>query len=206
MMIGYARVSSGEQNLDLQIDALTAAGCERIFTDKISSGREDRPGLRALLEVLEAGDVVTIWKIDRLSRSVSHFLEMIASFRARSVELRSLNETLDTRTPTGAFTTVILSAVAALERDVLRQRTRAGIEAAKLRGRVGGRPRSVTDEQLEMARHLLRDPENSVAAVCRSLGIAKSSFYRITKENNPGSRRGTTESERAQKGRNNGKT
>lgn len=126
-------------------------------------------------------------------RRMAHFLEMVSTFRDRGVGLRSLTETLDTRTPIGAFTTVILSVVAALERDVLRERTRAGLTAARLRGRVGGRPRSVTDEQIEMARRLLRAPESSVAAVCRSLGIAKSSFYRMIKHSNLGRSRDSTE-------------
>jgi len=181
MIYGYARVSSTEQTLDLQIDALKGAGCEEIVTDKMSGGRDDRPGLAALLIKVSSGDVITIWKLDRLSRSVMHLLKTVTELQDRGVDLRSLNESLDSRSPTGKFTLVILSAVAQLERDVLRQRTLAGLEAARLRGRIGGRPRTVTDEQIKMARRLMADPDNSVAEICRSLKIPKSSFYRIVK-------------------------
>ena len=183
MQRGYARISTsdGRQSLSLQTDALKAAGCESILADQMSGTRDDRPGLKTLMDQLAPGDVLTVWKIDRLGRSVSHLLNTILSLRERGVEFRSLTESVDTRTPSGRFLLTVLAGISAMEREILVERTRAGLEAARLRGRVGGRPRSLTDEQIEMARKLMMDPFNSVAGICRSLKIPKSSFYRIVK-------------------------
>lgn len=183
MLRGYARISTsdGRQSLALQTDALKAAGCESITTDQISGSRDDRPGLTTLLNELNPGDVLTVWKIDRFGRSVSHLLNTILSLREKGVEFRSLTESVDTRTSSGRFLLTVLAGLAAMEREILIERTRAGIEAARLRGRIGGRPRTLTDEQIAMARKLMMDPANSVAGICRSLKIPKSSFYRIVK-------------------------
>lgn len=182
MIFGYARTSTSDrQSTDLQVDALRAAGCVEIIEDQMSGSRDDRPGLKKLLEVVKPGDNVTVWKLDRLGRSVPHLLSLIQEFQNRNVTFRSLTEVVDTSTPSGKFLVTILCAVAEMERNILIQRTKAGIEAARLRGRVGGRPMKVTNEQIVMARKLLEDPSNSVASICRSLGIAKSTFYRTIK-------------------------
>lgn len=184
MQWGYARISTsdGRQSLDLQIDALRAAGCDEIITDQMSGTRDDRPGLAELMAKIQPGDVLTVWRIDRLGRSVSHLLNLVLNLRDQGVEFRSLTEAVDTRTPSGRFLLTILAAMAAMERDLLIERTKAGLAAARLRGRIGGRPRTITQEQIQMAQKLMNDPSNSVSAICRSLGIAKSSFYRIIKD------------------------
>lgn len=187
MKWGYARVSStdGRQSLSLQLDALSSAGCDEIVTDQMSGVRDDRPGLNSLLDRLANGDVLVVWKIDRLGRSVSHLLNTVLSLQDRGVGFQSLTEAVDSRTPSGRFLLTVLGAMASMEREILIERTKAGIEAARLRGRIGGRPRAITDEQIATARQLLEDPRNSVASICRSLKIAKSSFYRIVKNSQP---------------------
>lgn len=182
MLYGYARTSTADkQTTDLQLDALKAAGCEKVFEDQISGVRDDRPGLCELLSQLQPNDTIVVWKLDRLGRSVPHLLGLVESFKKRQVHFRSLTEVIDTSTPSGAFLLTVLCALSAMEREILIQRTRAGIQAAKLRGRVGGRPSKITDEQREIARKLMEDPQNSVASICRSLGIPKSTFYRKIK-------------------------
>lgn len=184
MQWGYARISTadGRQSLDLQMDALKAAGCDEIVTDQMSGTRDDRPGLADLMAKIQPGDVLVTWRIDRLGRSVAHLLNLVLSLQKRGVEFRSVTEAVDTRTPAGRFLLTVLAAMASLEREVLIDRTKAGLAAARLRGRVGGRPRTITPEQIEAAKKLLADPSSSVAAVSRSLKIARSSLYRIMKD------------------------
>ena len=182
MIFGYARTStSDKQTTDLQIDALRAAGCQEIIEDQISGVKDDRPGLNRLLNSLCAGDTVTVWKLDRLGRSVPHLLSLIEEFKKKQVSFRSLTETIDTSTPSGSFLVTVLCAMSAMEREILIQRTNAGLAAARERGRIGGRKPSVTPEQISLARQLMQDPANSVASICRSLQIAKSTFYRTIK-------------------------
>lgn len=182
MIYGYARVSTTDkQSTDLQLDALRAAGCIRIFEDQISGAKDDRPGLRALLDEVRTGDQIVCYKLDRMSRSVPHLLTLFEEFKRRGVSFRSLTEVIDTNTPSGQFMVTVLAALASMEREILIERTKAGIQAAKARGRVGGRPSKLSQEQIQMARQLMQDPENSVASICRSLGIAKSTFYRSIK-------------------------
>ena len=182
MLIGYARVSTTDrQSTDLQIDALKNAGCEKIYQDYISGVKDDRPGLNEMLSNLEPQQTVVVYRLDRLGRSVPHLLSLIELFKTKDVNFRSLTESIDTTTPTGAFLITILCGLSAMEREILIQRTKAGIEAARLRGRVGGRPSKVTDEQRSIALKLMEDPCNSIASICRSLGIAKSTFYRTIK-------------------------
>ena len=182
MIYGYARVSTTDRQVtDLQVDALRAAGCEEIFEDQISGVKDDRPGLTRLLNSVAAGDTVVVWKLDRLGRSVPHLLTLIEEFKKRQVSFKSLTETIDTETPSGSFLVTVLCALSAMEREILIQRIRAGLTAARDRGRIGGRPTSITSEQISLARQLLQDPQNSVASICRSLGIAKSTFYRKIK-------------------------
>src|SRR4051794_14636784 len=178
MQIGYARVSKDEQNLDLQMDALKAAGVERVFTDKVSGAKADRKGLADALSHARKGDVLTVWKLDRLGRSTLQLMMLLNELHERGVEFKSLTEGIDTTTPMGRFYFTMSSALAQLERDRLIERTRAGLTAAKARGRTGGRKPKLTSDQIEMARGLLENgkPPRDVA---RAFGVGRSTLYRV---------------------------
>jgi DNA invertase Pin-like site-specific DNA recombinase len=178
MLIGYARVSTGEQRLDLQVDALRGAGCERIFTDQSSGGRTERAGLEAAMSHLRAGDTLFVWKLDRLGRTVRSLIELVADLQVRGVEFASLSDGINTGTATGRFFFHIMAAMAEMERELIRERTRAGLAAAKARGRLGGRPPKLTVQQLNHARRLLADPLTTALEVAQTLGVARSTLYR----------------------------
>src|SRR6266542_4872487 len=156
MDVGYARVSTLEQNLDLQKDALTKAGCERIFTDRISGAKSERPGLTDALSFVRKGDVLVVWKLDRLGRSLQQLIETVTGLATRGIEFRSLTEQIDTTTPGGKLIFHIFGSLAEFERDLIRQRTMAGLAAARARGRAGGRPTTMTPTKLTLARQLYR--------------------------------------------------
>lgn len=152
--IGYARVSTTDQDLALQLDALSKAGCARVFEDKASGAKADRPGLKAALSFVRDGDILTVWKLDRLGRSLPHLIETVNGLEAREargVSFRSLTEAIDTTTPGGRLIFHIFGALGQFERDLIRERTRAGLDAAMARGRQGGRKPVVTDEKLRRA-------------------------------------------------------
>ncbi|MDG2522142.1 recombinase family protein [Caulobacter segnis] len=178
MLIGYARVSTNEQNLDLQKDALLAAGCERIFEEKVSGSREDRTSLSAALSHLRAGDTLVVWKLDRLGRTVRQLVELVSKLEKRGVHFASLTDRIDTSTASGRFFFHVMAALAEMERDLVRDRTRAGLAAAKARGRHGGRPLKLSGLQIEHARRLLADPTITGTDVARTLGVARSTLYR----------------------------
>ena len=157
MLIGYARVSTDEQELALQIDALQRAGCENIFVDKVSGVQTNRKGLQDALSCLQSGDVMVVWKLDRLSRSVKHFIHLVEKLDDLNVQFLSLTDSIDTTTPTGRFFFHIMASLAQMERELLRERTMAGLVAARQRGRVGGRPQKMTEAKIESARKLLLD-------------------------------------------------
>ena len=178
MLIGYARVSTDDQNLALQRDALTAAGCERIFEDQgISGATRDRPGLDSVLAELTAGDVLVVWKLDRLGRSLSHLVETLAILGEREVGLRSLSESIDTGSAGGRLVFHLMAALAEFERALIVERTTAGLKAAKDRGVRLGRRKSLTAAQVTHARLLLDGGEQG-AAVARSLGVSRATLYR----------------------------
>jgi DNA invertase Pin-like site-specific DNA recombinase len=181
MLIGYARVSTLDQTLALQQDALRVAGCERIFTDTASGARTDRPGLVAALSYARPGDTVVVWRLDRLGRSLGHLIETIKDLDERGVHFRSLQEQLDTATSGGKLVFHVFGALAEFERDLIRERTQAGLAAARARGRVGGRPRKLTPKQVEHLRTLAADKRNAVAEICHTLGISRATFYRCVK-------------------------
>jgi DNA invertase Pin-like site-specific DNA recombinase len=178
MLIGYARVSTNEQNLDLQLSALKQAGCEEIYTDKVSGAKATRPGLEGAFSHLRRGDTFVVWRLDRLGRSLHHLIETVRDFEARGIGFKSLTEAIDTTTPGGKLVFHIFGALAEFERELIRERTNAGLSVARSRGRSGGRPKVLTDKQIEMLNRLARDPENSVADICRTLGIGRTTFYR----------------------------
>ncbi len=153
--IGYARVSTIDQDLALQLDALAKAGCDRVFQDKASGAKADRPGLTAALSFVREGDILTVWKLDRLGRSLPHLIETVNALEARGVSFRSLTEAIDTTTPGGRLIFHIFGALGQFERDLIRERTRAGLDAAVARGRQGGRKPVVTEEKLRRARTLV---------------------------------------------------
>ena len=187
MLIGYARVSKHEQNLDLQIDALKQAGCEKIFKDKISTLKEERPGLKAALDYLRPnkGDVLVVWKLDRLGRTLKELIEQIADFNENEIGFKSLKETIDTTTPTGKLVFHIFAALAEFERDMIHERTRAGLDAARARGHMGGRPKSLPAHKIAQAKKLYKQKTTPVKVICQSLGISRTTFYRYVAEELP---------------------
>lgn len=178
MLLGYARVSTDEQNLELQADALSAAGCDRIFSDKLSGSRLDRPGLAATLSHLRSGDTLVVWKLDRLGRTVRQLVEFVAKLNQDGIEFRSLTDGIDTTTPAGRFFFPMMAALAEMERDLTRERTMAGLAAARARGRKGGRPPALLQRQLTQARHLMQHPDQPMAEIAATLGVSRSTLYR----------------------------
>lgn len=179
-LIGYARVSGIEaaQVLDRQLDALTAAGCERIFEDRASGAQTDRPGLAACLDFLRKGDVLVVLDLDRLGRLAGALISLIDQLAARDIAFRALNAPMDTTTPAGRAFLQIQAAFAEMERNIIRQRVNEGLAAARARGRKGGRPRVMTVDKLRYAAHLMADRTRSVADVCAELGgIRPSTLY-----------------------------
>jgi DNA invertase Pin-like site-specific DNA recombinase len=182
MLIGYARISTHEQSLDLQNDALKEAGCEYIIKDISSGASSDRPGFDQVMKKLSRGDTLVIWRLDRLGRSLRSLIDLFDAFEQRGVGIRSLRESIDTTTPGGKLIFQIFAALAEFERDLISDRTYAGLASARARGRVGGRPAKLADpKQLELARKLHADKGMEIAAICRALGVSRSTFYRKLK-------------------------
>lgn len=177
MLIGYARVSTQDQNLDLQRDALAAAGCRKIYEDKAGGSRTERPGLDRALEMLREGDTLVIWKLDRLGRSVKHLVDLAGNLAAQGVHLKSLTDAIDTSTPSGRFFFHVMASLAQMERELIIERTRAGLDAARQLGRKGGRKRLMTDSKIASAKKLLASgalPRD----VAKDLGVSIPTLYR----------------------------
>lgn len=186
MKIGYARISTHEQNLDLQIDALKVAGCERIYQDKLSGSITLRPELEKLREVLREGDTLIIWRLDRLGRSLKDLIEWVAYLEEKKVTLHSLQEALDTSTAGGKLIFHIFGALAEFERNLIRERTKAGLAAARARGRLGGRPQKLDADKKALAIKLYKEKELPVMKICEMLGISKPTLYKYIREKNSG--------------------
>jgi len=178
MRLGYARVSTDLQDPALQLDALTAARCDRMWTDRASGAVVDRPQLAALLDQARRGDVLVVWRLDRLGRSVRHLVEVVGQLRERGIEFCSLTEGMDTTTANGRLVFHVFASVAEFEVDLLRARTVAGLAAARSRGRVGGRPSVMTPEKRQVADELLSRPDATITAVARALGVSRPTLYR----------------------------
>jgi DNA invertase Pin-like site-specific DNA recombinase len=180
MLIGYARVSTQDQTPALQLDTLKAAGCDRIFVEKASGAQRDRPELNAALDYLrpDAGDVLVVWKLDRLARSLSQLIETADLLQKRGVGLRSLTEAIDTTSAGGRLVFHVFGAMAEFERSIMRERTQAGLQAARSRGRTGGRPPALSAKDVSAAKALLTDPEITVNEVARRMNVAPSTLYR----------------------------
>lgn len=178
--IGYARVSTREQNPDLQHDALTKAGCTKTFTDVASGAKADRPQLAAALAYLRPGDVLVVWQLDRLGRNMRHLIDTVNALHERDVQFRSLRENIDTTTASGRLTFHLFAALAEFERDLLRERTAAGLTAIagrRARGRRGGRPRKMTPEKIAVARQMYESQKYTVEQIARTLGVSRGTVY-----------------------------
>lgn len=177
--LGYARVSTVDQTEDLQLDALRAAGCKRVFVDKASGKLTERPALSTMLDQLRAGDTVVVWRLDRLGRSLRHLLEVIHNLESRGVAFASLTESIDTSTPGGKLIFHVFGALAEFERGLIRERTMAGLAAARARGRTGGRPTVWTADKLRVAKAMQASGDHDIASIARVLGVSRASVYRV---------------------------
>ncbi len=177
MLIGYARVSTQDQNLDVHSEALTKAGCVRIFNDKISGSRTERPELTKALEMLREGDTLVVWKLDRLGRSVKNLVDLVGELHQQGIQFKSLTDAIDTGTPSGRFFFHVMASLAEMERELTVERTRAGLEVARQLGRKGGRRRQMTESKIESAKKLLANgvPPRDVAT---NLGVSVPTLYR----------------------------
>jgi DNA invertase Pin-like site-specific DNA recombinase len=184
--LGYARVSTLDQDPALQHDALITAGCDRIFVDKASGKLASRPALDDLLEQLRPGDAVVVWRLDRLGRSLRHLLETVAGLEQRGVTFVSLMENIDTSTPGGRLVFHLFGALAEFERDLIRERTQAGLAAARARGRTGGRPTVWTADKLRAVKAMQASGGHDVTAMARALGVSRASVYRALREPDTG--------------------
>jgi DNA invertase Pin-like site-specific DNA recombinase len=182
MLIGYARVSTQDQNLHLQKDALKKAGCEKIFVDKVSGTVSDRPGLERALEMLRKGDTLVVWRLDRLGRSLKHLIELMGELEERKFGFRSLQESINTSTPGGKLIFHMFGALAEFERNLISERTQAGLAAARARGRKGGRPKALNSKQREVAIGLYKERNHSVQEICRIMGISKPTLYEYLRQ------------------------
>jgi DNA invertase Pin-like site-specific DNA recombinase len=184
LKIGYARVSTKDQNLALQKDALQKEGCELFFEEKASGAKADRPELRRMIDQLRKGDIVIVWKLDRLGRSLRDLVNLVTEIQDKGAGLKSLNDSIDTTTPQGKLTFHLFASLAEFERDIISERTKAGLEAARARGRKGGRPTGLSKEASDkaiIAKSLYEKQEMTVTEICRYLGVARSTFYKYMK-------------------------
>lgn len=178
MLVGYARVSTQDQNPALQQDALSAAGCGRVYTERASGAQRDRPELKAALDYLRAGDTLVVWKLDRLARSLPQLIETVNRLKERGIGFRSLTESIDTTSAGGTFVFHVFAGLAQFERSIIQERTRAGLDAARARGRTGGRPPALNESDLAAARALLADDGITVDEVARRLNVSPSTLYK----------------------------
>jgi len=186
MKVGYVRVSKQEQHEALQIDALKEAGCEKWFVDKMTGSKAERKGLDEALAYVRPGDTFVVWKLDRAGRSLTHLIELLNGLQGRGIEFISLTEQIDTTTPGGKLIFHLMGALAEFERDLIRERTSAGLAAARARGRVGGRPRKLkTNGKVALARQMFAYQSHSIPEICAALGISRATLYRYVKEPTP---------------------
>ena len=184
MLIGYARVSTQDQTLNLQKDALEKIGCSKIFTDTASGAATERKGLAEALEYVREGDSLVVWKLDRLGRSLKHLIDTISKLNNRKIGFKSITENIDTTTSGGKLIFHIFGALAEFERDIIRERTNAGLAAARARGRLGGRPKAKTlntPKKVAMAQSLYDNKNNTIDDICKTLNISRATLYRYIK-------------------------
>lgn len=181
MLIGYARVSTNDQTLNLQEDALKSAGCEKIFSDKISGSTSERPGLSKIREHLRKGDTLVIWRLDRLGRSIKNLIDWVGYLDQQGVSLKSLTESIDTSSPSGKLIFHIFSSLAEFEKNLIRERTNAGLSAARARGRIGGRPEVLNSDKKKLALKLYHSKEHTIKEICSMMEISKPTLYNYVK-------------------------
>ena len=177
MLIGYARVSTPDQNLDLQTDALRQAGCQKICSDKITGVKSERPGLSKVLEIARDGDTLVIWRLDRLGRSLKDLIAISETLKERSIGLKSLKEGIDTTTSTGQLMFHLFGALAEFEKNLINERSKAGLDAARSRGKLGGRPKALDRNQRQLAVKLYHDRQHSIGEICSMMKISKPTLY-----------------------------
>ena len=177
MLIGYARVSTEDQKLDLQTDALLQAKCAKVFTDTASGARDERPGLKRALEMVDEGDVLVVWKLDRMGRSLPHLVATVNALQERGVEFRSLQESIDTTTAGGRLVFHFFAALAEFERELIRERTKAGVDAARARGRRGGRRHKLNPSQAQAVASMAHN-KIPVEQICASMDISRATYFR----------------------------
>lgn len=182
--VGYARVSTEDQRLDLQVDALEAAGCTRIFKEHASGVRDDRPQFAAMDAFVHEGDTLVVWRLDRLGRSTKQLIEYVDGLRERGVEFVSLQDSIDTTTSTGKFFFTVMAAFAQLEHDIIVERTNAGLEAARARGRKGGR-KPVDQDKIDRAQRMYDSKQFGIREICDACGISRTTFYKYVKKERP---------------------
>src|SRR5947209_2567848 len=195
MLIGYARVSTQDQTLNLQQDALEKIGCRKIFTDTASGAQAERKGLADALAYVREGDTLVVWRLDRLGRSLKHLIETITTLNNRNVGFKSIQENIDTTTSGGKLVFHIFGALSEFERDIIRERTKAGLQAARARGRLGGRPKAQalnTQKKVAMAQALYDDKTNTIEDICNTLNISRTTLYRYIKVRAKGATEKTT--------------
>ena len=181
LLLGYARVSTTDQDATLQVDALTAAGCFRVFVDTISGATTTRPELDKVLDQLRAGDTLVVWRLDRLGRSIRHLIDQVSGLEARGVGFRSLRETIDTNSPGGRLVFHVFAALAEFERDLIRERTFAGLASARARGRLGGRPRELSPPQVAAMQSMYEKRDLTVAEIASAFGVSRTTVYRYVR-------------------------
>ena len=177
MFIGYARISTHDQNLDLQKDALEKAGCKKIYVEQMSGSSRIRPELEKTLEMLRNGDTLVVWRLDRLGRSLKHLIELITKLEQREIGFKSLMESMDTTTSGGKLVFHVFGALAEFEHNLIRERTSAGLAAARARGRNGGRPLKLDEKKRELAIKLYNERERSIKEICQIMGVSKPTLY-----------------------------
>lgn len=181
MKIGYARTSTIDQNLNLQVDALIQAGCEKVYQEKISSVKDNRPELENCLKALRKGDILYIWRLDRFGRSLKELISLVTRIQDMGCELVSLKENIDTSTPTGKLTFHLFASLAEFERELIKERTQAGLVAARARGKNGGRPYKLNESEKNMIRKLMKDRQNSATEIASKFGVSRATIYNIIK-------------------------
>ena len=180
--IGYARISTQEQNLDLQRDALKQAGCNKIITDEASGSLAERPGLTKLKDSLREGDTLVVWRLDRLGRSLKHLIEFIYDLETKKIGFKSIHESIDTTTSTGKLVFHIFGALAEFERSLIKERSKAGLAAARARGRLGGRPKSLNLSKRQLVAEMYKDRKRTVKEICQMVEISKPTLYKYVRE------------------------
>jgi DNA invertase Pin-like site-specific DNA recombinase len=177
MIFGYARVSTQDQNLDMQLDALKQFGCEKVFQEKVTTRKKERPQLEELLKQLRTGDKVIVYKLDRISRSTKHLIELSEHFESKGVQFVSIQDNIDTSTPMGKFFFRTMASLAELERDIISERTKSGLEAARARGRNGGRPKA-DNQKVELALKMYHSKDYSISEIVKATGVSQATLYR----------------------------